>query len=215
MQPGNVALAKFQRCLLGQLRCHDGHGASRPRLEEMQETQAEMRAEQSAVRAEIKQLQAVLKTILVRTAPGYFCGFCTVEENRGNHFAGRCTRYGSSHRTGIVGHLSLRCLKDQHSDDCGVRCGNCGLDHNSFLCSNRKPQHYHRHPRCDLCRPAPRQGWADRSSCVSSNKTFSVRTACARCLKNHRTPLCGIYRTRYILRCSLRARAGGTYPSEH
>ncbi|VDO64496.1 unnamed protein product [Heligmosomoides polygyrus] len=117
-----------------------------PTLEDMQTTQSAMQAEmlvdQLALRAEIKQLHAALQVILVRTAPCSSYAFCTVEENRGTHLTGRCTRYPDTvARTAQASRrrLRLRCLRDEHSDDCGVRCGNCGLDHNSILVFARRP----------------------------------------------------------------------------
>lgn len=128
-----------------------------PTLEDLQATQsamqttqsamqAEMLVDQLALRAELKHLHAALQVILVRTAPCSSCAFCTVEENRDTHLTGRCTRYPDTvARTAQASRrrLCLRCLKDEHSDDCGVRCGNCGLDHNSILCSVRRPNQQH------------------------------------------------------------------------
>lgn len=84
---------------------------------------------------------AALKTVLERSAPTSACAFCSVEENRDAHFTGRCTRFPDSvSRTAQASRLllCLRCLKPSHQDDCGVKCGGCGLDHNSLLCTQRR-----------------------------------------------------------------------------
>ncbi|VDP15459.1 unnamed protein product [Heligmosomoides polygyrus] len=77
---------------------------------------------------------------LERSAPTSACVFCSVEENRDRHFTGRCTRFPDSvSRTAQTWQLllCLRCLKPSYQDDCGVKCGGCGLDHKSLLCTQR------------------------------------------------------------------------------
>ena len=81
--------------------------------------------------------------ILERTAPKSSCIFCPVDENRDNHFSGRCSKYPDpvtkAAQATKLG-LCLRCLNPAHGDSCVVKCGNCGSGHNFLLCHNRRPQ---------------------------------------------------------------------------
>ncbi|VDO94811.1 unnamed protein product [Heligmosomoides polygyrus] len=51
-------------------------------------------------------------------------------------------------RTGHVSklRLCLCCLMTEHIDDCRVKGGNCGLDHNVLLCTRKKPSHPMKRP---------------------------------------------------------------------
>ncbi|VDP18004.1 unnamed protein product [Heligmosomoides polygyrus] len=87
-------------------------------------------------------LSAGMKIQLERSAPRSSCAFCTFEENRGSHHTARCTRYPDTVSRTVQAsrlQLCLRCLKEAHADDCDVKCGSCGLDHNGLLCTHRKP----------------------------------------------------------------------------
>ncbi|EYC19965.1 hypothetical protein Y032_0023g804 [Ancylostoma ceylanicum] len=64
---------------------------------------------------------AMLETILERTAPKSNCVFCEVDENRDSHHSGRCSRYPDPvSRTAQATRLGLclRCLKGLHRDEC-------------------------------------------------------------------------------------------------
>ncbi|VDP57835.1 unnamed protein product [Heligmosomoides polygyrus] len=85
-------------------------------------------------------LSAGMKIQLGRSAPRSSCAFCTFEENRDSHHTARCTRYPDTvSRTVQASRLQLflRCLKEAHADDCDVKCGSFGLDHNALLCTHR------------------------------------------------------------------------------
>ncbi|VDO63800.1 unnamed protein product [Heligmosomoides polygyrus] len=93
-------------------------------------------------------LSAGMKIQLERSAPLSSCAFCTFEENRDSHHTARCTRYPDTvSRTTSRQQLCLRCLKEAHADDCDVKCGSCGLDHNALFCTHRKPSIPAKRPR--------------------------------------------------------------------
>ncbi|XGW29823.1 hypothetical protein V3C99_009122 [Haemonchus contortus] len=90
----------------------------------------------------MKAMDAKLDQLLERTAPKSSCVFCTVEDNKDNHFTARCSKFPDSVSRAAQAsklHLCVKCLKPEHDLDCGMKCGNCGLDHNSYLCSRRRP----------------------------------------------------------------------------
>ncbi|VDP43720.1 unnamed protein product [Heligmosomoides polygyrus] len=91
-----------------------------------------------------KTMERALNTLLDRSTPKSSCVFCPVDENRDNHFSGRCSRFADTvARTAQASRLRLClcCLMPEHMDDCRVKCGNCGLDHNVLLCTRKKPSH--------------------------------------------------------------------------
>ncbi|EYC12706.1 hypothetical protein Y032_0046g1377 [Ancylostoma ceylanicum] len=95
-------------------------------------------------------LDAALETILERTAPKSECAFCGVDENRDSHHTGRCSRFKDPvSRTAQAAKLQLClcCLKPTHEDQCDVKCGACGLDHNVLLCHQRRPHHQQGGPK--------------------------------------------------------------------
>ncbi|EYC40107.1 hypothetical protein Y032_0629g849 [Ancylostoma ceylanicum] len=90
--------------------------------------------------------------LVERSAPKSNCVFCSVEDNRDNHFSGRCSRFSDPvARTAqaMVLRLCLKCLKPEHgAEDCRMRCGGCGRDHNQLLCSSKpRPQAAAKRPR--------------------------------------------------------------------
>ncbi|KIH56165.1 hypothetical protein ANCDUO_13659 [Ancylostoma duodenale] len=76
--------------------------------------------------------------LVERSAPKTNSVFCLVDDNRDNHFSGRCSRYSDPvARTpqAMVLRLCLKCLKPEHeAEDCRMRCGR-------LLCSSKpRPQ---------------------------------------------------------------------------
>ncbi|EYB82324.1 hypothetical protein Y032_0362g3507 [Ancylostoma ceylanicum] len=90
--------------------------------------------------------------LVERSAPKSNCVFCSVEDNRDNHFSGCCSPFSDPvARTAqaMVLRLCLKCLKPEHrAEDCRMGCGDCGRDHNQLLCSSKpRPQAAAKRPR--------------------------------------------------------------------
>uniref|UniRef100_A0A7I4Y0Y8 40S ribosomal protein S12 n=1 Tax=Haemonchus contortus TaxID=6289 RepID=A0A7I4Y0Y8_HAECO len=75
----------------------------------------------------MKAMDAKLNQLLERTAPKSSRVFCTVEDNKDNHFTARCSKFPDSvSRTAQASklHLCVKCLKPEHDLECGMKCGN-------------------------------------------------------------------------------------------